>query len=516
MEPENNENEQNLEQTPQEGIQEANPVITQDSIPQSGEIIGNYETDEQYQAALEGITKEVDDVISYVKESTDWKENRARLSDVKERLKIFFLKDGDNNRLSESINQCLELINARQDEERERYDKETHENYIAIKEKLEPILQNAKEGTDFRHSREILIQAQNEFKNVKLRRSQRDEFYNMINASLEEINQKQAEERENYEMECIENYHNMKLKVEQAVDFAAKSPSFAKGRETLINAQGMIKSLKLKRDQREELYQTIRDSFEALNKRQSEEREVFEHETENNYITVKKVVDDAIEFANTTDEYREAREQLINAQKAIKGVKLKREQRDELFAAIRAVFEVINEKQTEEREEFDKESDENYKKLTEKVDECFNLLETPKEFRVIRDALITAQSEVKLVKLKKEQRNELFARIREAFSIFDKKKENYFENKKDEKKNRIESIKGNLELKMRRLEESLMRDKDSLNFQNDRLNEANGNETLVADINEKIESIMFRMKEKEARISETKERLDDIDKEIAE
>jgi chromosome segregation ATPase len=343
-------------------------------LPESGAVIGNYDSEEKYNEAINGITAEIEALEKTAEETNEWKEIRGSLNDAKDKLKALFLKDEDTNKLLDRINATFDKINQRQQEEQEKFEEESNENYEKVKEKVDEAIKKSNESEDFKQAREYLLEAQNEFKGVRLRRSQRDELYDSINAAFEKINQRQIEERENYEMECSENYIKLKQNIMEAVEFSKKSAHFGKARQALIDVQSKIKGKKLKRDQREELYQIIRDNFEDLNQRQEKDREQFEAESAKNYDNLSKIVDDAIAFASDTENYKDGREQLINAQSAIKGMKLKREQRDELYARIRKIFNELNDRQSQEREDFDKVTGHSYEKLTEKVNQCFDLV----------------------------------------------------------------------------------------------------------------------------------------------
>ncbi len=478
--------------------------------PESGQVLSKYNSEADYTLALNSVVTEIESAIKFADESNDWKDIRTKLTNAKDKLIALFLRDEDNSRLMEMINESYEKVNQRQSLAREEFEKESHENYLVVKVKVETAVKESLESTEFKHSRELLLNAQNEFKNLKLKRSHRDELYDMINKAFEEISRKQMEERENFEMECIENYHNIKSKIDGLVEKSNTTTDFNVTRDELIDIQKQIKELKLKRDQREELFQTIRDCFEVLNKRQREERLSMDTEVTTNYAKMKKIVDDAIAFTTDNENYQDARDMLINAQAAIKGVKLRKEMRDELYQMIREVFSELNSKQSQERESFDSECAENYSKLTAKVNDCFNLVHGVTEFKLIRESLITVQSEVKIVKLKKEQRNELFSRIREAFNIFDKKKKEYFDKINEEKRSKLIAIKDNLDTKIRRLEETLISDKQALETAKDKV-DAEVSEEEKAN---KIRLIEERIKEKEGRIAESKTRIEDIEKEI--
>eukprot|EP01107_Rhizomastix_libera_P015521 TRINITY_DN5890_c0_g1_i1.p2 TRINITY_DN5890_c0_g1~~TRINITY_DN5890_c0_g1_i1.p2 ORF type:complete len:560 (-),score=55.51 TRINITY_DN5890_c0_g1_i1:10-1689(-) len=471
-----------------------------------------YATEEK----LSDINEEVNSLVELAKTDKEYKEIRNKIKEASNIINALNLGQDNTRDLSEKLNSALEIVISRQKEEIEKFKAELQQNFDVIKPKVDEAIEKAKSVEIFKEGREALLSVLSEVRNLKLSKESKDDFINAINASLEEINRRQMEERENYEMECIENYHSLKSKVDEAIAFAAASPNFAKGREALIGVQGDIKGKKLKREQREELYQSIRDCFDGLNSRQQEERSSFDSEAENNYLKLKKIVDDAIAVAeNVTENFKEARETLIAAQGAIKGMRLRKEQRDELYAAIRKVFEGLNSQQSEERGQFDQECNENYSKLKTKVEETFVDIQNTGDFRLLREALIAVQSEVKASKLKREQRSELFARIREAFEIFDKRKNEYFDKRKQEKSEKLKSIQENLEQKIARLTESIDKDKESLASQQAKLSETT-DQARIDQINGILRAIEDRIKEKEEKVEETKNRIVDITKEIDE
>ncbi len=482
--------------------------------PKSGEILVQYNNEFEYITALNKFKDELESVIAVSASSNEWREIRSSLSDVRDKLKGMFFKEEDTTEINEQIRIALENINTRQAAEHEKADAESQEAYDSVIGIVNDAVEFANSNNDYKQAREKLLSAQDSFKSLKLKRSHRDELYRLINAAFDNVSQRQNEERENYEMECIENYHSMKHKIEAAVEFANHSEIYAEARKALIAVQSKIKGLKLKRDQRDELYQIIRTAFDDVNKRQEEDRNNFNAITEENFDKLSKVIADAISFAQTSEEYSLSREQLINAQNQIKATKLKREHRDKLYADIRAVFEDINEKQSHERDEYHEECSSNYDKLTEKVNDCFALVLGSTEFNMIRESLITVQGEVRIARLRREQRNELFARIREAFNNFDKKKSEYFEQRKEEKIKKLNEIKFGLEEKITRLNAIMSKDKESLEIQMNKLGEAGIDEFLINEVNGKISNIKNRIQEKQESIEQANARIAEIDIEI--
>lgn len=469
----------------------------------SGELIKKYASEEDYKNAYDGIFKEISNWCEQVKEGTDWKLLRNNQVELRGALKMLFLVKEDTKKLNDIIDEHAEIINQRQNSERMEKDKIFENNYNQYKEKVIETCNKANETAIFKEGRDLLIKLQDEIKPVQLKRSQRDEFFSLIQAAFLAINEKQANERENFEMECIENYHSLKKTIENACDFAKNSNRFSDARKKLIETQQEIKGKRLRREQRDELYQIIRVSFEELNLRQSADRSVNEEEITENYTKLAKIVNEAIEYANNTEEYSEARARLISAQNEIKALKLNRNQRDELYALIREVFTKMNETQSSERESYENEAEGNYIKLTEKVNNSFELVLGLTDFRLIRENLLAIQGEVRLMRLKRGQRNELFSRLREAFNLFDKRRDEFFTGRREERKRKFVTVLDNMNAKISRLEELKAKDLDLLTH----LQNENGDE-------EQINAINDRIKEKDSQIAEAKSRLDEIQKEI--
>ncbi|MFP4369613.1 MAG: hypothetical protein ACLFR2_08540 [Candidatus Kapaibacterium sp.] len=480
-----------------------------------GDII-KYETEEQYADAVQKFASEIEEIKKASEDTKSWKQIKIQLSEARERVKGLFLKEEDTQRLHALIDEVLEQVKDNQEKQKEKFLQEFKENYEKLKPIVEDSIKTALESDKFKKAREILIKTQNEVKNTRLQKIDREQLNNKIQETFEEVSRKQAVERENYEMETIENYHTLKKIVDDACNFADKTEQFRSGRKKLIDAQSNIKGKKLKKDQRDELYGLIRESFNNLNKRQEKERSEFNLETDENYNKIRPEIDEAIAFAATTDDFGQARQQLINMQKKIKELKLRREHRDKLYGDIRKIFNELNAKQTEDREEFSQESMENYKKLSDRVDEAFVEVENSGDFGLIRDTLIAVQSEIKFYTLKREHRNELFSRIREAFKLFDEKRKEYRDRRKEEKKHKLADNIKDIEASNTALAESIMSDKALLETELKKLEELSGTTENTARnvIESNIEDIKKRIGKKEAKIEENNNKITEIKAEL--
>jgi hypothetical protein len=464
--------------------------------PVAGDIIADANNDnpEQYQAKLAAIESEARVACKAAAESPDYRASKQRLADIKDKMKGLFLKNEDNSRVIGIIDETIMMIDERAVQERRQTEQISTEQYTALKNQIAEAREKTTSMTIFNEAREVIINLQKEIRKAKLLKNHRDELFDSIGKIFEDINKKQVESRLNFEMECSENYLVLKKIIDEAAVFAKATQSYAKAREALIKSQEKIKGKTLKRDQREELYQIIRAAFDELRSRESDDRELFEKEVDVNYTHLKKIVEDACEFSSNSNDFKAAREALINAQSSIKGLKLKRDQRDEFYQKIRAVFEDLNSRQSEDREEFEEEAIKNYQTLTEKVNEAFALVHGLDNFNMIRDNLIAVQAEIKILRLRRKDRNELFARIREAFSIFDEKRNKYYDERKAEKLGKLNNQLAALNSRLANLNEVIAKDKAALEGElpeenkkkiENKISSTEGN---IKDVQTKIES----------------------------
>ncbi len=487
-------------------------ILNNNIIVEKVELPTNPEALVEQKAKLDELKLNVANLFETSKTSEDFKALRKSIVEIKEKILALFAVDkNEKDSLINDLQAAFEVLRTRQDEIRDTLDKEFHSNLEKVKPEIDELISKAKETLEFKSAREFLIAAQGKLKESNIKRDIKDEFFKTIQVIFDELNEKQSAERESYEMECSENYLNTKPKIEIVIAESKEATNFKVARQKLIDSQSLLKDIKLKREKRDELYGLIREAFNSLNERQDIERAKYDEESTVGYNTAKTAIDEAIAFANETTDFKAARERLISAQSVIKDNNMKRIQRDELYGAVRVVFEELNSKQGEDRESYDLECNQNNVRLEIRVSEVFNSIEYSNDFREIREGLIAVQDEVKILKLKKEQRNDLFKKIREAFDIFDKKRNEFTQKRKEDKFEKLNGVLNGLQNRLTKLSETLVLDKQSLENQNMKLD---SDEALNTHIRENISNIESRISEKEAVFIEVNTRIEDIQKEL--
>lgn len=226
-----------------------------------------------------------------------------------------------------------------------------------------------------------------------------------------------------YDEESVNNYKIIKDQFEQALKKVRQTDDLRTAKGFLIEVQNSFKGLKLVREDREELYTRVQDSFAAINKQIEEERMNFNNEAQQNYSVIKIKVEEALFLASNPRDFRETWDFLIEVQTMFKGATLLREHRESLYAMLQLAFEKIKGFKEIEKASFEKESAQSYIQINQIVEDAIGNASQTKEFRVAKDMLIKAQAELRNTQLTKEKRDELYTKLQDAFTALNIRQE---------------------------------------------------------------------------------------------
>lgn len=462
---------------------------------------------------FEVIKADVEKLIENNNSTEDFKGARKSIIELKEKiLALFLISKVEKDALIDKLQESFLLLNSKQDELKKGLEEVYSKNLESFQVVYDEAIEFAKNVKEFKAGREKLIELQKQLKIAKLKRDVKDKLFAEIQEYFEGLNKKQEEYREKFNKESAENLEKVLPRITEVLKEVKEAVIFKDARQKLIDLQNELKGARILREKKDEFFGHIREAFNELNVRQDEERKTFDAEADKNYEQIKPAIDEAVEFASTNVEPTIAREKLIQTQAMLKDLTLRRTQRDELYGALRTAFESLNGGETVDKEQFEKEADENYSNLEIKVSEAITNVEYSNDFKDIREGLIAVQDEIKILRLKKDQRNELFKRIRKAFEIFDNKRNEFMDKRRADKGDKLNQILANLKDRLQKLNEYEAEDKNLLTDIENKLNENPSDETLVAqrnNINEKIN-------ERVGKINDIQSRIDSITAELAE
>ncbi|GAB5465051.1 MAG: hypothetical protein Kapaf2KO_04870 [Candidatus Kapaibacteriales bacterium] len=445
---------------------------------------------------IEGMTIDLED---------EYKSVRKNLVDLKERVDALFLIEAEDKQgLLDGIQTHFVTISDRMDEKRKEAAAKQEENYRAFEEEFNAAIKSAEEDENFNNGRKTLIELQKKVKKQDFTQDRKTELLNKIQSSFDGVNERHDKYREELNAKSEVVFAEVKPKVEETVKKADEQESFTEARKMLVALQKELKEKDLRRKHSDELYGMIRESFDRLNKRQDEYFEKNNEIFKANYEEAKPKVQEAIDFATKPENFGQARKKLIDTQNMLKGLKMRRSDSNELFGAIRSVFSKLNESSAIKDSELDEEALQNYEKLKQKVGEAAMNVKYNSRLNDIRDGLVAVQEEVKLHKLTRKHRNELLGSIRSAFAEFDKKKEEFFGNRKSSKKQndvkKAENQLSDLQVKEKELAEQIEIEEGKLEHL------ATGDEAelikeRLTDMKKQLEDIQKKIEEKKKEVN---------------
>jgi len=386
--------------------------------------------DEESLKNYKELKTKLEQTLTKVKKTTDLREAKGYLIEIQNCFKGLKLHREDREELYNRLQLSFADINQKINEDRLNFENEAAMNYFEIKNKVEEAVFMAHHTTDTKECWSFLLEVQSLFKGAKLQREHRETLYARLQQAFNALKEKQNLETSAFTIEASQNYGELKQIIDEAVAFSIQSEDTRLAKDKLINAQFGLRDAKLSREQRDELSANIQQAFTIINARKEEETEKNFTLAQLQYDEFKPRVEDILKQSEQSIDFKTVRELLKELQSQIRESSLLREQRLELQAILQQAFEKLNFRQDEERGSFTKEASENYKRLKTLVSKGLEQAEETHEYKDTREFLKKIQSEFKGIKMIKEEREELYARLQTAFEILNTRVDEYFHTKK--------------------------------------------------------------------------------------
>jgi hypothetical protein len=397
--------------------------------------------------------------------------------------------------------------------EQENFKKVSEINYNNLKSIVEIALQKFTNTGSLTEKKEILISAKSEFRGLKLLREQREELYSRLQSAFDELKNLHENQKKNIETESLQNYLLLKQKLEDTLAETSKIDDFNEARKLLSSLHEKIRAVRIGFEQRTELVSVIQNEFERLRKKHEEEKLNYEKECAENYNLVEPQLDFLLKDINNKGDLRTAKKNLIDFQYGIRGKSFLKEQRDEIWNKLRGAFDDLNRKLDGDKKEFERESEQNYKELKKQVDEGYKQANESVEYKKTRNFLKTVQDHFRGIKLKKDDREELYKKLQLSFSILNGRVNEYFRNKKKFWDIKMQFRIANLEQEIFTTEGLIEEDHEKLSVLNDQLDDLINvvTDNQAVEIHKmKIRSVMDEIDRKQKHIRELEEEIEEI------
>ncbi len=404
----------------------------------------------------------LDKTLSNVQNTSDLRQAKGFLIEMQNCFKGIRLTREDRDELYGKLQKAFAGINQKINDEIRDFENEAALNYFNLKTKVEEALFLANNSRDNNETWDFLIEVQSMFRGIKLKREHREILYAKLQEAFTIVKEMRNIEKSEYEKVVAENYTQVKSIVDDAVSFAFNNEDYRTSKDKLIHVQPVLRDAKLSREQKDELFAKLNEAFEYVNAGIEEQREQVQANSEQLHREFLNRADDLQMLAETTEEYKNVREQLKELQFDVREAGLLREHRDELNEKMQHAFNTLGSRQDQERNAFMKDAEENHKRLHRLVDKGLAQAKDSDKFKETREFLKSIQSEFKGIKMLKEEREELYSRLQSAFQILNQRIDEYFRTKRKNWVVRMQFKISEMFTEIELLKENILKDEDEL------------------------------------------------------
>lgn len=465
------------------------------------------------------LKNKLDETIKAVRQISDLRTAKAKLIEVQGMFKGISLPKEQREELYVKLQSEFEKLNKKIEDEKIQYENEAAQNYMVMKTMIEDAEYMVKHTQNPNESFSFLIEIQSKFKGIKLLREQREGLYSRLQSAFESVKQKQSDEKLRIQFSSENHFKHFFALLENYKQKAENNEiDNYEFKELLIKLQNDIRESELTREHREKLNIATRDVFTIIDIRKEEQQERIEYNALKNYEGILPLIKDILLKSENDGDTKNIREKLKNIQLQIKEMSLLKEQRNELYAMIQEAFEKLNEKMDAEKGYFLRDARENYSRIKQLVDKGLKQAETTHEYKDTREFLKKIQNEFKGVRMIKEEREELYSRLQQAFEILNSRVDDYYHNKKKNWTVRMQYKISECETEILNLQADIEKDNEILNELKDQLEimeSSNRSDMVITGLKARIVSVDAGIKRKqgniinlEAEIAGLKSRLD--------
>ncbi len=411
----------------------------------------------------------LDQALRDARKQADLRTAKEILIKAQAAFRDFRLKPEAREELYREIQEAFSGLNRKIEEERLRFEQESHYHYLELKMKVEEAVKLAANESDWREARKYLLDVQQEFKGIRMIPEQREALYSKLQQAFDEVKLRQDSEHLSFMQASEEHYRQLAPMVEKALTRAGNDDDFAAIREYLVSVQASFRGVRMEKEKRETLYSKLQLAFDTLNGRMDREREKNREVAGKNYEYYRQQTDEVLKEAGIVTHFREIRERIRELQSRLKDSILLREQKDELYGALQEAFTLINQRQDSERTQFEQEGMDNYRRLGKLVADGLLQAQESTEFRETREFLKKIQAEFKGIRMHKDHREELYSRLQSAFAILRERTDEYFREKQKNWEVKMEFRLRDLNVRVLELQVDISREKERLDALRDQL-----------------------------------------------
>lgn len=307
-------------------------------------------------------------------------------------------------------------------------------------------------------------------------------------------------------------YNIIAPKVEAAFAMSHNAENFVEARRELIAIQKELIAVPLERWQKNELMDRLRSAFTYINEKQDEWRSNEKERIEESAIVLDEKFSTIIPKALESS-FEDGFQQLKALQEITNHSRLRKEQRDAFYVKLNEAFTSIKKKADEENES-------NYHLAQQEISVAVMSAENAELFKESRAILTDAQNRLKEIRLGRKQKDELFAKIKEAFKELNTKQDAYFSERKRENRSKLEDVLNNLKRALYRKEdgiEILYNARNNVESKKGLIKvPKNGTSDVLDQFNTRVEELTTKINDAEADMEKLRKKISKMEQELTE
>ncbi|MFW5793032.1 MAG: hypothetical protein ACOCWC_02015 [Bacteroidota bacterium] len=413
------------------------------------------------------------------------------------------------------FDECFEKVNTLYEKDKEEFQNESFKNRETLTPKVEEALINAKyaEDEDINDAWNFCIKVQQEFKGIRMEKEIRETLYSQLQEAFDLLKERREKKNLVKEKESLIIKEDLMPEIETLVQNAENASDISDLWQKLINYQKKVRESDLSYEVRNQLLNKLQDGFTILKIRREEEKSEFEANAKDNTKLVESLIAEGEDIAKNSENFKESFERLKQIQQTFRDYKLLKEDREALYQRLQNAFETIKQRQEDYFNFRNKEAIENYQRLKPMVLAAYERAQSSMEFKKTKEHLKRVQTEFKGIKMKAEEREELYKKLQASFDILHQRQDEYYAAKKDKIELHINYQVSDVDMKIEALQNEINKDYDIISS----LSETESNPLLdevssdpAHDINNHIQILKAAIARKEAELDELKEQRESL------
>ncbi len=302
------------------------------------------------------------------------------------------------------------------------------------------------------------------------------------------------------------SYSTIAPKVEAAYAQSKVDENFSEARKDLIALQKEVIALDLERWQKNELLDRVRAAFDHINARQDEWRAKEDSKRAAHADTLQAQFDAIIPRALEM-KFSEGFSQLRELQDIFQKASLQKEKREVFYKRLDEAFKQIKEKA-------DSETETNFATAQKVVEVALLSANDAELFKDARNILTAAQGEIREIRLSKQQKDDLYAKIRTAFNELNEKQDAFFSERKKENRTKLEDVLQNFKRIIERKKEGMERLYQAQANAENKLGMFKPSNKSNENSNELLDQFRAKHKEITAKIDEAEKDIVQLEKKV--